>query len=95
MSPLCKRKCEKKDQILALENMVSKDRRFVRTIIRDKNKKPCIILYNDEQTVDLKNICWSVLGIDKTFNLCNMHVTVSCYKQVSVVRPENDEPPVF
>lgn len=86
------------DQIMALENMVSKNHNFVRTIIRDKNKTPCIILYNDEQILDLKNICCSgqsVLGIDKTFNLCNMHVTVTCYKQLSVRRTRTEEPPIF
>ena len=77
------------DQIQALENMVSKNHKFVRTIIRDKNKTPTIILYNDEQISDLKNICCtgqSLLGIDKTFNWCNMHVTTTCYKQPSVIR---------
>ena len=45
------------DQIQALENLVSKDHKFVRTIIRDKNKMPTIILYNDEQILDIKNLC--------------------------------------
>ena len=86
------------DQIQALENLVSKDHHFVRTIIRDKNKTPTIILYNDEQILDVKNLCCtgqSVLGVDKTFNLCNMHVTVSCYKQRSVVRTRTAESPIF
>ena len=25
------------------------------------------------------------VGVDKTFNLCDMHVTILCYKQTSVV----------
>ena len=86
------------DQVQVLENMVANNHNFVRTIIRDKNKTPTIILYNDDQIQDLKNICCtgqSVLGIDKTFNLCNMHVTTSCYKQTSVVRTRTEEPRIF
>ena len=47
------------DQIIALENMVSKNHNFDRTIVRDNNKTPCIILYNDEQILDLKTLCCS------------------------------------
>ena len=67
---------------MILENMVSENHTFVRSIIRDNNKTPCIALYSDEQISDLKNICCtghSILGVDKTFNLCEMHVTVTCY----------------
>ena len=86
------------DQILVVENMVSQNHPFVRTIIRDKNKTPCIILYTDEQIEDLKNICCNgdaVLGVDKTFNLCKMHVTITCYKQTSVIRHDTNEHPIF
>jgi hypothetical protein len=37
----------------------------------------------------------SILGIDKTFNLCDMHITASCYKQTSVKMETTDEPPIF
>jgi hypothetical protein len=37
----------------------------------------------------------SILGIDKTFNLCDMHVTASCYKQTSVKMETIGEPPIF
>ena len=42
------------DQVQVLENMVANNHNFVRTIIRDKNKTPTIILYNDDQIQDLK-----------------------------------------
>lgn len=47
---------------------------------------------------DLKNICCngqSVLGVDKTFNLCDMHVTATCFKQNAVVRDDTGESPIF
>ena len=37
----------------------------------------------------------TVLGIDKTFTLCDMHVTVTCYKQLTVVKEGTTEPPLF
>lgn len=36
-----------------------------------------------------------MLGVDKTFNLCDMHVTVTCYKQLTVNRHKTREPPIF
>jgi hypothetical protein len=37
-----------------------------------------IVLYSEKQLEDLRSMCCtgqSILGIDKTFNLCDMHVT--------------------
>ena len=70
----------------------------VRAVIRTNNKSPGVILYQDEQIEDLKSLCCSgktVLGVDKTFNLCQMHVTVTCFKQLSVVRSDSKEAPIF
>ena len=57
-----------------------------------------VILYMEQQLEDLKNLCCtgqSILGIDKIFNLCDMHVTASCYKQTTVVMESTREPPIF
>ena len=86
------------DQISFLENMVTESHSFVRSVIRTSGRPPTIILYNDEQIVDIKNLCCSgqtVLGVDKTFMLCKMHVTVTCYKQLTVTRTTTEEPPLF
>ena len=86
------------DQIVLLENMVSDNDKFVRSVIRTNGKTPTIILYTDEQMTDLKNLCCSgqsVLGVDKTFNLCDMHITVTCFKQLAVNRPQTGKPPIF
>ncbi|CAC5400573.1 unnamed protein product [Mytilus coruscus] len=71
---------------------------IVRSIIREKGKAPCLILYSDSQLEDLKHMCCSglsIVGVDKTFNLCDMHVTVTCYKQIAVVMEKTKEPPIF
>lgn len=86
------------DNVAALENMLTDEDSIVRSIIRDKGKAPCTILYNDEQITDLKKLCCSglsILGIDKTFNLCDMHVTVTCFKHTSVVKESTKEHPIF
>ena len=88
------------DQIQQLENLVTHNHPYVRSVVRVNAKTPVIILYNDEQLTDIKNLCCTgrtVLGVDKTFNLCNVHVTVTCYKQLSVYRPGGDEctAPIF
>jgi len=61
---------------------------IVKSIVKDNGKAPCVILYTEQQLEDLKNLCCtgqSILEIDKTFNLCDMHVTASCYTQTTVV----------
>ena len=56
-----------------------------------------MILYTDEQIEDLKKCSngEAVLGIGKTFNLCNMHVTISCYKQTLVIKNDTNEHLIF
>lgn len=86
------------DQIQELENMVAEGQPFVRSITRNSPKSPCVILYTDSHISDIKTFCCSgqtVLGVDKTFMLCKMYVTVTCYKNLSVTRTRSGEPPVF
>ncbi|KAK3101689.1 hypothetical protein FSP39_005507 [Pinctada imbricata] len=86
------------DNIAQLEQLTLTDGSIVRSVIREQGKTPCIILYTDEQITDLKNICASgktIVGIDKTFNLCDVHVTVLSYKQVSVIDPKTGDHPIF
>lgn len=85
------------DQIIQLENMVSEGHPFIKSVIRNSGKPPSILLYTDEQLADIKNFCCSgqtVLGVDKTFMLCKMHVTVTCYKQLTVTRSSTGKNPI-
>ena len=66
--------------------------------MRQTGKAPCIVLYSEEQISDLKQLCCTgqtFRGIDKTFNLCDMHVTVMCFKQLAVSNLKNAEHPLF
>ena len=86
------------DHINELDKMLTDGESIVKSIIRDQGKAPCIILYSDEHLTDLKHLCCtetSILGVDKTFNLCNMHVTTTCYKQTTVVKDSTGEAPIF
>ena len=86
------------DHIKEIENRVTGNHPFIRSVVRQGGKAPSIILYTDEQINDLKTLCCTgqtVLGFDKTFNLCDMHVTMSGYKQLSVKRNNTSEPPLF
>ena len=86
------------DHIKEIENRVTANHPFIRSVVRQGGKAPCIILYTEEQLNDLKNLCCTgqtVLGFDKTFNLCDMHVTMSGYKQLAVKRDTTGEPPLF
>ena len=86
------------DQVQHLENLVSNNHPFVRSVIRTSGKPPAFICYTDEQLTDLKYMCCTgktVLGIDKTFMLCKMHVTVTCYKQLSIEDVRTHQNPIF
>ncbi|CAC5400572.1 unnamed protein product [Mytilus coruscus] len=87
------------DHINEIDKMLAGNKdTIVRSIIREKGKAPCLILYSDSQLEDLKHMCCSglsIVGVDKTFNLCDMHVTVTCYKQIAVVMEKTKEPPIF
>ena len=47
---------------------------------------------------DIRNLCCSgrtVIGVDKTFNQCDMHVTATCFKQLTVNRETTGNSPIF
>ena len=65
-------------------------------------KKHCYFFYlsTDRQVEDVVKICCtgqntSVLGIDTTYNLCDMRVTDSCYRNKRQIRNGSGHHPVF
>ncbi|XP_013388573.1 uncharacterized protein LOC106157457 [Lingula anatina] len=75
---------------------------FVRKITHEKGKVPTIICYTDSQILDLKRFCCTspvaqstVLGVDKTYNLGQCHVTTMVFKNLSVIRNGTNNNPVF
>ena len=75
---------------------------FARCVIRGHQQIPAIIMYIDERLQDIRRFCCSapigettVLGVDKTFNLGQFHVTVTCLKNLSMLRRDTNYHPIF
>ena len=84
--------------IFSVENLVY-THSSVQQIVHSKDKVPTIILYTDEQILDLEQFCvkqGNLLGFDKTFNLSKeIHVTACAFKQKSVVRNSTGDHPIL
>ena len=76
-----------------------KDHPFIQKVEHSKNNVPSIILYSDEQMTDFNKIIGTSkeprVGIDRTFNLENVYVTSSVYKNERVIRIDSSDHPVF
>ncbi|XP_071137045.1 uncharacterized protein [Mytilus edulis] len=86
------------DNIQTIENIMQKGHSLIKHLAHSPGKTPCVILYTEEIMKDVVNLCCSgqtLLGFDKTFNICDIHVTPSVFKQLSVTKVETGEPPLF
>ena len=70
--------------------------------IRDVRTAPekSVFESSDNQLHDIErfcagNYCWSILGVDPTFNICDYYVTVSTYKHSLLVKNGTNEHPVM
>ena len=75
---------------------------FVQQVSLSKDKVPTIVLFTEEQIMDVNRFCCSVpvahttvLGFDKTFNLGELHVTVGVFKNLAVTRRDTGDHPIF
>lgn len=84
------------EEILVVINMLQNDPN-IQEIIHMKNKAPCIILYSNDQIIDMRtNISkGSVMGVDRTFNLGSCFVTSTVYKNEAVIHKESNLSPIF
>ena len=64
--------------------------------------KGAVILYTDEQLLDVKRFCCcapagktTVLAFDKTFNLTEVHVTMAVYKNLALCREGTQKHPIM
>ncbi|GFO30783.1 hypothetical protein PoB_005728800 [Plakobranchus ocellatus] len=85
------------DQVSALEDL-QHTMPFVKLIARQYKKVPSVNLYTAEQISDMQRFFCppvtaesTVLGFDKTFNLSNVHVTVSVYKCLAEKRRSTND----
>ena len=75
---------------------------LVHDVIYSKDHVPSFILYTDEQIKDVKRFCASdntaettVLDVDKTYNLSQLHVTVTTFKNIALLRQSTNTHPLF
>ena len=69
--------------------------------LRDVRTAPekTVFLSTDQQLHDVARFCcdhcWSVLGVDPTFNICDHNVTISTYRHPLLKSYESNEHPVM
>ena len=76
---------------------------FVRSVCFTSEHAPCVIMYTDEQLSDVKRFCGSdapdnirsVLCVDRTFNVSSLFLTLTVFKNNSVLRCNTMRPPIF
>ena len=89
------------DQMAGLEQM-QLTLPFIKLIFRSHGKVLCAVMYTNEQIADLRRFCCSapvglstVLCVDKTFNLSELHLTVTTFRHLAVTNQKTHEPPIF
>ena len=83
------------DQVICVEEM-TKTHEFVQSVKHIKGMNhPVITLFTEQQINDIKRFCCTedagVLGMDKTYNLGEFHVTRTVYIDKSVKRREGSK----
>ena len=76
---------------------------FVKNVSFTADHAPCVVLFTKEQLSDVKRFCGanapdkmrSVLCVDRTFNLSSLFVTITVFKNQSVLRNTTMQPPIF
>ncbi|XP_078489297.1 uncharacterized protein LOC144746189 [Ciona intestinalis] len=85
------------DELLCTLNMLP-GHPFLRKVAHFESKPSCAVLYSDFQLLDLKRFCFSglcVWGIDKTYNLGKVLLTVTVFKHLSLKSNKTQAPPIF
>ena len=71
---------------------------FVQQVINYKDASPAAIVYTSNQLNDVRRFCVKggvVLGVNKTFNLMELHVTATVFKNKSVIPDATGGHPLF
>ncbi len=89
------------DQIQYLQSTIHNSE-FVQQILSNRGKVPMIVLFTEEQISDIRRFCCqgapvpsTVLGVDKTFNLTELHLTTTIYKNLAVYRRGTNDHPLY
>ena len=85
------------DEIQQVITKLSQPDTVVQHVSISKNQVPCVILYSSQNLDTMRTNCFrethpSILGIDRTFNLGKVYVTVTSFKNSSVVNSRGCSP---
>ncbi|CAG2244601.1 unnamed protein product [Mytilus edulis] len=69
---------------------------FIKEIVQLSGKPPSVVVYTDEQLLDLKKFCSSeskhIIGVDRTFNFGAAYVTVTVFHNQNLIRKVSNTP---
>jgi len=85
------------DQIVHVEELVKTHPLVYSVKHINEVDHPVITLYSKQQITDVKRFCGTgrtFLGVDKTYNLGDFHVTPTVFKDLSVTRKDSGEHPI-
>jgi len=76
---------------------------FVRHVSFTSGHAPCVVFFTDEQMSDIKRFCGanapdsirSVFCVDRTFNVSSLFLTVTVFKNNSVLQNKAMQAPIF
>ena len=74
---------------------------YLQEVVQVKGKPPCVIIYTDQQMEELKKFCVkdptskSILGVDRTFNLGPVYVTITVFQNYNLVRKSTNNAPIM
>ena len=73
---------------------------FMKSVFHDRKHGPAVILFNDKMMNILRGVCcidktFSILGIDKTYNVDNYFVTITSFKHPGVLCKNTQESPII
>ena len=88
------------DQIMYVTSLLPQGDSFVQSVVFDSNKVPTILLYTEMQVELLRQACCSsrnqnVLGVDRTYSLGEVYVTVTLFKHPGLRRRTTNEEPIL
>ena len=87
------------DQMMHITSLIHAKNPFVRSVTYGKDV-PSFVLYTDQGIALSKSLCCgpnrsSILGIDRTFNLGELYVTVTTFKHPGLIRKTTKETPIL
>ena len=88
------------DHVMEIASLITEGDNFIQFSIHENNKDPSVLLYTKDIIELVRQCCYvgtnrQILGVDRTFNLRDVYVTVACFKHLRLRRKVSMEEPVL